>query len=232
MSENQEPKVNVLVFSDTLSLAKSLQTIYSEDKLQVFKSYPTSDLVKTVEYLEKFKIHLIVFDDKLKQYSQEFFAQLKDKTQAPVYYVSYDTNVLIDPILTQGFTDVLFTPLDSLLWLQKVQIDTKISLGGKMLYDEQCVVPMKVSFEVNTMNISEYSAVLSSEHSISIGSSINLTHQDESGKYLKTSGVVIGCEMSETYYSVKVLFRGTSPAVVQSLRKIMKQQFIKKNKSA
>lgn len=231
MSESQ-PKINVIVFSDSMNLTKSLQEIKDTDRNQIFKPFPTNNIPKVLEYLEKFKIQLIVFDEKMKSQTKLFFDQIKSKTSVPVYYVSSDTALLTEPILNEGFTDLFFNPLDHYLFIQKTQLDTKIHLGGKMLYDESVMLPMKVSFEVQATSLSEYSATVSTPHAVSKGAIINLTHQDDKGKYFRTSGVVISCAPSETFFAIQILFRGSNPSVIQSIRRIMKTEFAKKNQAS
>lgn len=238
--------INLIVLSPSLDLAKRVQIMTNRIQENMpnlaFKIYPASDSTKASEYIDVHKMHSILVDETYldtgpEKWIQDFLAKTETTLNkgSPIYLVTGKPDVEKTKNLVKiGFTDVLISPLDYSLTVQKLAIhntETKI-LAESQLFTLEVNNPVDLGFRYEMKSISEFGMTIKTDQELDKGMVLTIYTQFLEKDLAAQVKEIKKIEGSSGEFEVFLLFLGVDPAESQGLRKWMKAAYALKNQKA
>lgn len=230
-----EPKIKVLLATTHSQQPYHMTDLKLSNGRKAFKVFPASDEGRVRDLMSRHKFTVIIVDDSMGDIISSIVLENQkhdsSNKKTPVYYLSIDQRIDCTSFIKKGYKDVLFKPLDLPLVLQKIAVDAGISADGQQLYVAKTSEETSVTIVSRIENVSEYSVTLSMGHPLKIGELIQIEINDHCGKNGKVQSYaeVSQCAQSKSdpsLYSVTTVLRGSSPAFIQNVRRLIKLEFV------
>lgn len=238
--------LNLIVLSPSLDLAKRVQLMTNRIQEAMpnleFKIYPASESQKAQEYIESHKMHSVLVDETYldtgpDKWMGEFMAKMEATLNkgSPVYFVTTKPDVeRTKNLVKAGFTDVLISPLDYSLTVQKLAIhntETKI-LAESQLFTLEVNNPIDLGFRYEMKSISEFGMTIKTDQDLEVGLVLTIYTQFLDKDLAAQIKEVKKVDGKPGEFEVFLLFLGVDPAESQSLRKWMKAAYALKNQKS
>lgn len=235
---------NVLIVGTDLGFAKSVQSILQGLKGSdvSFRIFPGVDLEKVADCISKYPLHSILVDeDFLTDRTPEQFAttlrelckKAPHNEQTPCIFVTTKTTLeTTKKWVRSGWKDVLLKPLDSTLFLQKMNLyNPALSfLKEALLFTMEVGKEVDLAFQFKTKSISEYGMKVESPRDLEVGAVVGV-----SGAFLTEplSAVVLESKkISDGLFGIQLMFIGITPAETQSIRKLIRHEYAEEKQAA
>ncbi|MBX3041923.1 MAG: hypothetical protein KF789_14550 [Bdellovibrionaceae bacterium] len=235
---------NILIVGTDLGFAKSVQSIVQGLKGSdvSFRIFPGVDLEKITDCISKHPLHSILVDEDFltDRTPEQFIATLREickksphNAQTPCVFVTAKTTLeTTKKWVRVGWKDVLLKPLDSTLFLQKMNIyNPALSfLKEALLFTMEVGKEIDLAFQFKTKSISEYGLKIESSRDLELGAVVGV-----SGVFLTEplSAVVLESKkISDGVFAVQLMFIGITPAETQSIRKLIRQEYAEEKQAA
>lgn len=235
---------NVLIVGTDLGFAKSVQSILQGLKGSdvSFRIFPGVDLEKIADFIGKHPLHSILVDEDFltDRTPEQFIVTLQEickksaqNTSTPCVFVTAKTTLeTTKKWVRSGWKDVLLKPLDSTLFLQKMNLyNPALSfLKETLLFTMEVGKEVDLAFHFKTKSISEYGLQVESQKDLEVGAVVGV-----SAVFLTEplSAVVLESKkISDGVFSVRLMFIGITPAETQSIRKLIRQEYAEEKQAA
>ncbi|MBX2986509.1 MAG: hypothetical protein KF802_01305 [Bdellovibrionaceae bacterium] len=238
--------LNVLVAGTDLNFAKMVQVAFQavapDNTDKSFRVFPGVSKEKILELIEKHPLHSILVEEEVindrtpEQYLSELREMCKKNpanAQIPIVIVCSKTDrERTLTLVRSGWKDVLLKPLDSSLFIQKMNLYNPALpvIKEAVLFSMDCEKEIDLSFRYKSKTLSEYGMKVESNKPLDAG-----TVLWASAPYLSEplAAVVMDCKkVSDTQFMVSLMFIGITPAETQSIRKLIRQEYAEEKQAA
>ena len=235
---------NILIVGTDLGFAKSVQGILQGLKGSdvSFRVFPGVDLEKVADSITKHSFHSILVDEDFltDRTPEQFLTTLRElckkspqNASTPCVFVTAKTTFAdTKNQVRSGWKGVLLKPLDSTLFLQKMNLYNPVLsfLKETLLFTMEVEKEVDLAFQFKTKSISEYGLKVESPRELEIGAVVGV-----SGAFLSEplSAVVLESKkIADGIHAVHLMFIGITPAETQSIRKLIRQEYAEEKQAA